>query len=69
MRKFITSQAQDQDASVDITPMLDVVFIMLIFFHRNRDLCQAVWNRSGCAQGIDVGCAGESQHTDCDRCQ
>ncbi len=34
MRKFITTQTQDQDqdASVDITPMLDVVFIMLIFF-------------------------------------
>ena len=32
MRRFMTSQANDQDASVDITPMLDVVFIMLIFF-------------------------------------
>ncbi|WP_100641728.1 ExbD/TolR family protein [Alteromonas facilis] len=32
MRRFITTQAQDQEASVDITPMLDVVFIMLIFF-------------------------------------
>lgn len=32
MRKFIFHQAQEQDASVDITPMLDVVFIMLIFF-------------------------------------
>lgn len=32
MRKFISTQAQDQEASVDITPMLDVVFIMLIFF-------------------------------------
>ncbi|MDC0601672.1 biopolymer transporter ExbD, partial [Aliiglaciecola sp.] len=32
MRKFITTQTQDQDASVNITPMLDVVFIMLIFF-------------------------------------
>lgn len=32
MRKFVHSQNQDQEASVDITPMLDVVFIMLIFF-------------------------------------
>ncbi|MDM7859826.1 biopolymer transporter ExbD [Alteromonas sp. ASW11-36] len=32
MRRFISAQAQDQEASVDITPMLDVVFIMLIFF-------------------------------------
>jgi len=32
MRKFVFQQAQDQEASVDITPMLDVVFIMLIFF-------------------------------------
>ena len=33
MHKFTFSQSQqEQDASVDITPMLDVVFIMLIFF-------------------------------------
>ena len=32
MRKFIFHQSQEQDATVDITPMLDVVFIMLIFF-------------------------------------
>ena len=32
MRRLIGANAQDQDASVDITPMLDVVFIMLIFF-------------------------------------
>ncbi len=32
MRKFINNNAQDQEANVDITPMLDVVFIMLIFF-------------------------------------
>jgi biopolymer transport protein ExbD len=33
MRKFTFSQSQqDQEATVDITPMLDVVFIMLIFF-------------------------------------
>ncbi|MFT4938383.1 MAG: biopolymer transport protein ExbD [Paraglaciecola sp.] len=33
MRKFTFSQSQqDEEASVDITPMLDVVFIMLIFF-------------------------------------
>lgn len=32
MRKFISTQQTEQDASVDITPMLDVVFIMLIFF-------------------------------------
>ena len=32
MRKFVFHQQQEQDATVDITPMLDVVFIMLIFF-------------------------------------
>ena len=33
MRRFIHSGDQDQqEGSVDITPMLDVVFIMLIFF-------------------------------------
>lgn len=32
MRRFINTQTQDAEASVDITPMLDVVFIMLIFF-------------------------------------
>jgi len=32
MRRFITNKTQDQEANVDITPMLDVVFIMLIFF-------------------------------------
>lgn len=32
MRRFVSQQSQDQEASVDITPMLDVVFIMLIFF-------------------------------------
>lgn len=32
MRRFLGSTAEEQDASVDITPMLDVVFIMLIFF-------------------------------------
>lgn len=31
MRKFLTS-SQEEEATVDITPMLDVVFIMLIFF-------------------------------------
>lgn len=32
MRRFISSTSEDQEASVDITPMMDVVFIMLIFF-------------------------------------
>lgn len=32
MRKFLSSNNDDQEAAVDITPMLDVVFIMLIFF-------------------------------------
>lgn len=32
MRRFSSNSNQDQEASVDITPMLDVVFIMLIFF-------------------------------------
>ena len=32
MRRFLNSTGSEQEASVDITPMLDVVFIMLIFF-------------------------------------
>ena len=33
MRRFLnTDNELDQESSVDITPMLDVVFIMLIFF-------------------------------------
>lgn len=32
MRKLIGGHQDDQEAAVDITPMLDVVFIMLIFF-------------------------------------
>ena len=32
MRQFFTSDQTEEESSVDITPMLDVVFIMLIFF-------------------------------------
>jgi biopolymer transport protein ExbD len=32
MRNFIQDNREDEESSVDITPMLDVVFIMLIFF-------------------------------------
>ena len=32
MRRFLSSSEDEHEASVDITPMLDVVFIMLIFF-------------------------------------
>ena len=32
MRRMLNSGEDEQEASVDITPMLDVVFIMLIFF-------------------------------------
>jgi biopolymer transport protein ExbD len=32
MRRMLSSGEDEQEASVDITPMLDVVFIMLIFF-------------------------------------
>jgi biopolymer transport protein ExbD len=32
MRNFILNNQDDEESSVDITPMLDVVFIMLIFF-------------------------------------
>ena len=32
MRNFMQSNNEDEESSVDITPMLDVVFIMLIFF-------------------------------------
>lgn len=32
MRKLLSGNNDDQEATVDITPMLDVVFIMLIFF-------------------------------------
>ena len=32
MRRMLSSDNAEQEAAVDITPMLDVVFIMLIFF-------------------------------------
>ena len=32
MRKLLLDNREDEESSVDITPMLDVVFIMLIFF-------------------------------------
>lgn len=32
MRRRITTQNSDDESAVDLTPMLDVVFIMLIFF-------------------------------------
>jgi biopolymer transport protein ExbD len=32
MRNFFSADREDEESSVDITPMLDVVFIMLIFF-------------------------------------
>lgn len=32
MRRMLSGDGGDQEAAVDITPMLDVVFIMLIFF-------------------------------------
>lgn len=32
MRDFFSNAIEDEESNVDITPMLDVVFIMLIFF-------------------------------------
>ncbi|MBT8138221.1 MAG: biopolymer transporter ExbD [Gammaproteobacteria bacterium] len=32
MRNYFSSNTEDEESSIDITPMLDVVFIMLIFF-------------------------------------
>jgi biopolymer transport protein ExbD len=32
MRRFISNSQDDQEASIDLTSMMDVVFIMLIFF-------------------------------------
>ncbi|MCX2980560.1 biopolymer transporter ExbD [Halieaceae bacterium IMCC14734] len=32
MRDFLKSPIEEEESSIDITPMLDVVFIMLIFF-------------------------------------
>ena len=32
MRNFLIASQEEDESSVDITPMLDVVFIMLIFF-------------------------------------
>jgi biopolymer transport protein ExbD len=32
MRNLLLASQEDEESSVDITPMLDVVFIMLIFF-------------------------------------
>ena len=31
-RSYVTPDDAEEDAAVDLTPMLDVVFIMLIFF-------------------------------------
>ena len=32
MRDFLKDRIEEEESSIDITPMLDVVFIMLIFF-------------------------------------
>lgn len=32
MRDFLKGRVEEEESSIDITPMLDVVFIMLIFF-------------------------------------
>ena len=32
MRNYFNNTTEDEESSIDITPMLDVVFIMLIFF-------------------------------------
>ena len=32
MRDFLKDRVEEEESSIDITPMLDVVFIMLIFF-------------------------------------
>jgi biopolymer transport protein ExbD len=32
MRNILASQTEEDESTIDITPMLDVVFIMLIFF-------------------------------------
>ena len=32
MRDFLKNAVEEEESSIDITPMLDVVFIMLIFF-------------------------------------
>lgn len=32
MRRFTSESQEDQEATLDITPMIDLVFIMLIFF-------------------------------------
>jgi biopolymer transport protein ExbD len=32
VRDFLKNKSEDEESTVDITPMLDVVFIMLIFF-------------------------------------
>ncbi|MEP5765619.1 MAG: biopolymer transporter ExbD [Halieaceae bacterium] len=32
MRNILVTQTDDEEGTIDITPMLDVVFIMLIFF-------------------------------------
>ena len=31
-RSFISESAGEEEGAIDLTPMLDVVFIMLIFF-------------------------------------
>ena len=37
MRQLFSNTEQEEEANIDITPMLDVVFIMLIFFIVTKD--------------------------------
>ena len=41
MRRNSRINRTDDDADINLTPMLDVVFIMLIFFHRDGHVHQA----------------------------
>ena len=31
----------DEDASIDLTPVIDVIFMLLIFSHHDHDISQA----------------------------
>lgn len=42
MKQHFANLVDEEEAQIDMTPMLDVVFIMLIFFYRYRLICERV---------------------------
>ena len=46
MRRAPISQAVAEEEEINITPMLDVVFILLIFFIVTANFIKGAWSRS-----------------------